>query len=55
MHTEYLSYQYTLASATCLQLALGMGNDSEAVYHKGGAVRGLKRAPCNTTDRFGPT
>jgi hypothetical protein len=37
------------------QFTLGMGNDSEAVYNKEGAVRGLKRAPCNATDRFGPT
>jgi hypothetical protein len=52
--TAYLSVLY-LGVSDLSQFALGMGNDIEAVYNKEGAVHGQKRAPCNSTDRFGPT
>jgi hypothetical protein len=52
--TEYLSVLY-LGVIDLSSIRGGKGNDSEAVYNKEGALRGLMRAPCNATDQFGPT
>jgi hypothetical protein len=41
---------YTLASVTCLQLALGMGNNTEAISQGRGGAR-TKVNPCLQCDR----